>query len=105
MIGKDDDAALSALLDDALPPEEAERLRARLAAEPALLARFEAIQLADTGVREAYAGVADEPLPQRVLDLLDAAETASGDDTDGGTLSIIASNRRRATPGLRRSST
>jgi hypothetical protein len=35
-----------------------------------LLARFEALERANGAVRDAYAGVVDEPLPQKLLDLL-----------------------------------
>ncbi len=41
------DATLVALLDGALPPEEAERARRRIAADPALAARLD--QLAAGG--------------------------------------------------------
>jgi hypothetical protein len=67
-----DDEALSALLDGALPAEDAERLRQRLAREPALKARLDALEKADTAVRSAYMDVVDEPLPARVLELFGA---------------------------------
>ena len=65
-----DDEALSALLDGSLPAEEAAALEKRLEREPQLAARFEAMQRADRAVRDAYRDVVDEPLPERVLDLL-----------------------------------
>ncbi|MBN1238750.1 MAG: hypothetical protein JXB36_09615 [Gammaproteobacteria bacterium] len=68
-----DDDLLSALIDGMLPLPEEQRLRDRLAAEPALTRRLEALRRADTAVRNAYTGVAREPLPQHVVDLLDAA--------------------------------
>ncbi len=71
-----DDEALSALLDGELPEDEAERLRQRLAREPALAARLEALEHADARVRGAYEGLVDEPVPQSVLDLLQPADGA-----------------------------
>jgi hypothetical protein len=65
-----DDEALSALLDGALSREEAEALRRRLATEPALAARFEELRRVDEAVRGAYAGVAEEPVPRRIVDLV-----------------------------------
>ena len=65
-----DDEALSALLDGALPAAAADRLRQRLAHEPALQARLDSLEKANAVVRDAYAGVVDEPLPVRVLELL-----------------------------------
>jgi hypothetical protein len=67
-----DDELLSALLDGVLSPDEAAQLEHRLEREPKLLARFEALERANTVVRDAYAGVVDEPLPQKLLDLLGA---------------------------------
>jgi hypothetical protein len=69
-----DDEALSALLDGALPAEQAEQLRQRLSAEPALAARWQALNNANTTVRDAYSGIADEPLPAGVLALLQAGD-------------------------------
>lgn len=65
-----DDEALSALLDDALDEETARTLQARLAKESALAARLHALRDANLRVRQAYAGVASEPLPEAVLDRL-----------------------------------
>ena len=65
-----DDEALSALLDGAWPAAEAERLRQRLAREPALTERLRALEHANEAVRRTYRGVVDEPLPARVLELL-----------------------------------
>lgn len=65
-----DDELLSALLDGALSPEDAAELEHRLEREPALRARFEALERANTAVRDAYAGVVGEPLPKPLLELL-----------------------------------
>lgn len=86
-----DDEALSALLDGALPREEADALRSRLAREPELAARFEALQRADRAVRDAYRDVVDEPLPSRVLDLLSAPRGA-----DDGQRVVALERRPRA---------
>lgn len=75
--GSNEDQALSALLDDELPPDEAERLRQRLAREPALAERLDELAGSDAALRQAYRDVVDEPLPQAVLDLLRRSE--SGD--------------------------
>ena len=71
-----DDEALSALLDGALPSEEARRLEERLTREPALAARFGLMRDVNTAVRSAYAGVVDEPLPASVLELLRSSTAA-----------------------------
>ena len=74
-----DDELLSSLLDGALSPADAVRLQQRLEREPELRARFEAFERANTTVRDAYAGVVNEPLPKELLDLL-ARENATGDN-------------------------
>ena len=66
----EDDEVLSALLDGALAEDEAKRLCDRLASDPALAARLEALRGVDAAVRQAYGPIADEPVPQRVLALL-----------------------------------
>ena len=63
-----DDAALSALIDGALAPEEAEHLARRLAAEPALARRLAELKGVDEALRASYGGIADEPLPAPVTD-------------------------------------
>jgi len=72
-----DDELLSALLDGALSPDDAARLEHRLEREPALRARLEALERANTAVRDAYAGVVDEPLPKQLLDLLATEKAAA----------------------------
>jgi len=68
----DDDQALSALLDGALSIEGAAALRRRLAHDPQLARRLTELQGVDANLRRAYDGIAKEPLPARVLDLLPA---------------------------------
>jgi hypothetical protein len=88
-----DDDALSALIDGALPSDEAAALRARIAREPALAARLAELERANGAVRDAYRDVVDEPLPERVLELLRApAERASN------VVELGARRRGRALP-------
>ena len=72
-----DDQALSALLDGELGAAEAASLRRRVEREPELAARFAALEAANHRVRAAYAGVAAEPLPERVRALLDESPGAA----------------------------
>jgi len=88
-----DDDALSALIDGTLPDDRAVALRARLAREPALAARFAAMERANRAVRDAYRDVVDEPLPERVLELLRAPEARAAKVVDLG-----ARRRGRALP-------
>lgn len=67
-----DDVLLSALLDGELSAQDAAQLEQRIAREPELRARLDALERADKAVRERYAGVVDEPLPQALRDLLGA---------------------------------
>jgi negative regulator of sigma E activity len=73
-----DDIALSAYLDNELPEDEADRLTVRLAADPALLRRREAMRGGDRATRQLFARIDKMPLPQAVLDLLAAPGAASG---------------------------
>lgn len=77
-----DDEALSTLLDGELPPEEAARLRERLSREPVLAERLEQLATADAALRDACAGIIEEPLPPSVLELL---KTAPAGDAASGT--------------------
>jgi hypothetical protein len=98
MSGRDpmppDDEALSALLDGALPAAQEQRLRERLALEPALRARLAELQGANAAVRNAYCGFANEPLPPRVLELLGSA----GLDSRTGGGDVVALRTPRARP-------
>ena len=88
-----DDEALSALIDGALPSGEAAALRARMLREPALAARFAAMERANRAVGDAYRDVVDEPLPPRVLELLRAPQAREGNVVD-----LAARRQRRALP-------
>jgi hypothetical protein len=70
-----DDEALSALIDGTLPRDVAAELRARMEREPALAGRFAAMERANRAVHDAYRDVVEEPLPERVLELLRAPRT------------------------------
>jgi len=87
-----DDDALSALIDGVLPSDEAAELRARLDRDPALAARLAAMERANRAVRDAYRGVVDEPLPERVLDLLRAPQARAN------VVDLDARRARRALP-------
>lgn len=71
-----DDVALSRLLDDDLPPEDAAALRARLAADPALAARYAALQTVVTGLSGLTTDLAPPGLPR-------ALGSGSGAAADG----------------------
>lgn len=73
-----DDVLLSALLDGELSAEEAARLEQRIAREPTLRARLDALERTDKAVRDRFAGVVDEPLPQSLRELLGADEAPAG---------------------------
>ncbi len=75
-----DDKLLSQLLDNALPQAEADALTERLAREPQLAERLEALRAADDSVRELFAKLDAQPLPQAVLDLLDAGDDSATAD-------------------------
>ncbi|HET7609225.1 MAG TPA: hypothetical protein VFL84_11150 [Gammaproteobacteria bacterium] len=88
-----DDEALSALIDGALPSDEAAALRARMLREPDLAARFAAMERANRAVGDAYRDVVDEPLPERVLELLRAPQAREGKVVD-----LAARRQRRVAP-------
>jgi hypothetical protein len=88
-----DDDALSALIDGTLPRDETAALHARLEREPALAARLAAMERANRAVRDAYAQVVDEPLPEKVLELLRAPQARAANVVD-----LATHQRRRALP-------
>lgn len=69
-----DDELLSAYLDGELPPAETEALSRRLAEEPALARRLEAMRHTDRVTAAAYHSIDERPLPKRVLELLEEDE-------------------------------
>lgn len=71
------DEMLVAHADGALSGEEARRVEAALAADAALAARYAALAGAGRAARAAYAGVAREPVPDRLLAAVLAADAAT----------------------------
>jgi hypothetical protein len=65
-----DDELLSAWLDDELPEDQAEELASRLAREPALARRLEAMRSVDSAAVAALSSIDEQPIPERILDLL-----------------------------------
>lgn len=70
----DDDTLLSAYLDGELADDEADRITERLAREPALMRRLEAMKSADDATRQAFARLDEQPMPAAVLDMLGASK-------------------------------
>lgn len=93
----DEDVLLSAYLDRELPQDDAERVRERLAAEPALARRLEEMKRANAAARNALAAGDEAPLPQAVLDLLKEPEPKRqpGAATGGRLLRFPAHGARR----------
>lgn len=88
-----DDERLSALIDGELDAAETVALEARLAAEPALARRLAALREADSTLRRAYGDVANEPLPARLVGLVEGHALPGGDGRDDTT-----SERRSVVP-------
>lgn len=87
-----DDELLSAYIDGELPPDDAAALVERLAREPALVQRLEAMRSGDEAVRAVYRKLDETPLPEGVSRLLDI-----GDDTarESNVVSLPARGVRR----------
>jgi anti-sigma factor RsiW len=103
MTFRSDDELLSAWLDGELPPDRATELERRLEKEPALALRLERLSEADAALRDALAPVADEPMPQSLLDAIGAhsekSPEAGRDDSRGGTVVDLGARRRGREPG------
>lgn len=78
-----DDELLSAYLDGELPREQADRVTDRLAAEPDLLRRLEALRSGDEAVRAAFADLDEVPLPDEVRALVAPSEPESAPTSAG----------------------
>lgn len=72
-----DDELLSAYLDDELPQDDADALTERLAREPALMQRLQALRAADDEARAMFSRIDEEPLPQAILDMLQDSDTTT----------------------------
>lgn len=84
---KDDDTLLSAYLDGELPDDEANRITERLAREPALMRRLEAMKGADDATRQAFSTIDERPMPAAVLEML-------GADARGPAASVVPFPKR-----------
>jgi hypothetical protein len=102
-----DDELLSAWIDGELPTDREAALERRLATDPALALRLERLSEANAALRDAYAPVAHEPLPQAVVDLIGAVTARSQDATldagsaaaRGATVVDLGARRRPREPG------
>ncbi|MEO0997278.1 MAG: hypothetical protein AAFX58_07145 [Pseudomonadota bacterium] len=74
------DEKLSALLDGELPQLEASELRRAIAADSALAVRYDTLRQANEALRAAYLPIADEPLPEAVVALVNQAPVAADDN-------------------------
>ena len=88
------DEQLSAYIDGELPPEEMARVRAAIAADPALAARARQFERVDALLAEFSSGIDAEPLPEAVLALLGAPQAEAADA--GGAATVIAMPARGA---------
>jgi negative regulator of sigma E activity len=73
---KSDDELLSAWLDGEMTSDEADRLAERLANEPVLARRLDAMRAGDEAVRRVFATLDETPMPEAVLQRLQAAGDA-----------------------------
>lgn len=71
---QDDGERLSAYIDGELPRAEADELERRLAREPELSRRLQAMRTMDRATAAAFHAGDERPLPKRVLELLGEAE-------------------------------
>lgn len=69
-----DDELLSAYIDGELAEHEADVLSARLAEDPSLMQRFEALRATDDAVREVYKAIDATPMPAAVLGLFESPQ-------------------------------
>ena len=100
---RDDDELLSAYLDGELPADREAELERRLESDPGLALRLERLSEANAMLRDAFAPVIDEPMPETVLDALGAHAASSPDarrdDTRGATVVDLGARRSAREPG------
>lgn len=65
------DELLSAYLDGELPPAECAWLESRLATDAEARKRLHAYRLHDIALKRHYEPVLDEPIPRRLLEIID----------------------------------
>lgn len=87
-----DDEILSACHDGELPPTEVEAVRRRLAREPDLAERLEAMRYVDAVAAGALRAHDGTPVPERILTLLERAEEEQSQRLESGR---VVSLRRR----------
>lgn len=92
---QDTDEALSALIDGELDHASALALHERMAADPALAARFAALQAASARFTADFRALDDVPLPAGVLALLEASDAQAEPDN------VVTLPRRAAAGPLR----
>lgn len=90
------DEMLMRLADGELPEEEAAALRARIAADPALAHRFAEFDGTRRAVSDAFAGIAREPVPERLLAAVLAADAARAGPPAGAEIIPLAGRGRPA---------
>ncbi|WP_149195088.1 anti-sigma factor family protein [Luteimonas suaedae] len=93
---KIDDEMLMAYADGELEPADAARVAASIAADPALGARLERHRALRARLAAGFAGVLEEPVPERLL------AAARGEDASGGVADIRDATARREARGPRR---
>ena len=93
-----DDEILSACHDGELPPTEVEAVRRRLAREPELAERLEAMRYVDSAAAGALRAHDGTPVPQRILTLLERAEEEQSQRLESG--SVVPLRRREAADGM-----
>lgn len=75
-----DDQLLSAYIDNELAPEQADAITERLATEPQLMQRLEAMRGNDDAVREAFRQVDETPMPASVIAAVERSRQESSTD-------------------------
>lgn len=90
-----DDRLLSAYLDGELPETQADEITARLAREPELARRLEALQSVDPATRALFDRLDDLPMPRGVVDLLNEdSQNSRGRKPSPGGNNVLAFPRR-----------
>jgi len=76
-----DDETLIAFIDGELDDAGMDRVAAAIDADPALAERLDALQTTDTAIRETYQPVAEEAVPDHLLDLVRSSEAIDDEPT------------------------
>lgn len=86
---KINDEILSAFLDGELPESQVERLRDRLAKDPALADRLAELSTTDEALVKHYSAIDERPLPDRLQQLLADSDTRSESETEAQSAQVI----------------